>query len=49
MDYPRIISVRVPHVFNNTEISITLHSGLTTLVGTNGAGKTQTLKAIRGS
>ena len=46
MDFPCELKVTVPHIFKD-EISITLNPGLTTLVGANASGKTQTLKALR--
>lgn len=47
MDYPYSATINVPNVFETQSINITLHSGLTTFVGPNGSGKTQTLKAFR--
>lgn len=47
MDYPHTIDFTVDKVFGEQKISITLYSGVTTLVGTNASGKTQTLKALR--
>ncbi len=47
MDYPNTIECKVETVFGNQNVKVTLYSGLTTFVGTNASGKTQTLKAIR--
>lgn len=47
MDYPYTIKVKVSKIFGDCETAVTLYSGLTTFVGTNASGKTQTLKAIR--
>ena len=38
---------KVPHVFNEHEVSLTLYKGLTFLLGPNGTGKTQTLHSLR--
>lgn len=38
---------KVPHVFNEQEVSLTLYKGLTFLIGANGTGKTQTLHALK--
>ena len=38
---------KVPHVFNEQEVSLTLYKGLTFLIGANGTGKTQTLHVLR--
>ena len=38
---------KVPHVFNEHEVSLTLYKGLTFLLGANGTGKTQTLHSLR--
>ena len=47
MNYPYNLTFKVDKIFGTQDISITLHSGLTTFVGTNASGKTQTLKALR--
>lgn len=47
MNYPYELSTKVKKIFGDTDVKITLYSGLTTFVGTNASGKTQTLKAIR--
>ena len=47
MEYPYSIEIKVPNIFEGEVITITLYSGVTTLVGPNGSGKTQTLKSIR--
>ena len=47
MEYPYTLHLNVEKIFGNQEVQITLYSGLTTLVGTNASGKTQTLKKIR--
>lgn len=47
MDYPKKIDFKVDKIFGNRDVTITLYSGVTTFIGTNGSGKTQTLKAIR--
>jgi len=44
--YPYICKMKVEKVFVK-EISVTLNSGLTTFIGPNGVGKTQTLKTLR--
>ena len=38
---------KVPPVFNEHEVSLTLYKGLTFLLGANGTGKTQTLHSLR--
>ena len=38
---------KVPHVFNEHEVSLMLYKGLTFLLGPNGTGKTQTLHSLR--
>lgn len=47
MEYPHTLHINVEKIFGNQEVQITLYSGLTTFVGTNASGKTQTLKKIR--
>lgn len=47
MNYPYTIKLNVNKIFEDNEVDITLYSGLTTFVGTNGSGKTQTLKVLR--
>lgn len=47
MGYPISFNFKVNNVFGNNDVNITLYSGLTTFVGTNASGKTQTLKALR--
>lgn len=47
MDYPYTIKVKVSKMFGDCETAVAFYSGLTTFVGTNASGKTQTLKAIR--
>lgn len=47
MEYPKTLTVKVSKVFGTQDVNITLYSGLTTFVGTNASGKTQTLKALR--
>lgn len=47
MEYPSTLTVRVNKVFDASDVNVTLYSGLTTFVGTNASGKTQTLKALR--
>ncbi len=47
MDYPKVLDFKVGKIFGEQEVHITLYSGFTTFVGTNAAGKTQTLKALR--
>lgn len=47
MNYPHTLSFKVDKIFGTQDVCITLHSGLTTFVGTNASGKTQTLKALR--
>lgn len=47
MDYPKVLDLKIEKIFGNQEVQITLYSGFTTFVGTNAAGKTQTLKALR--
>lgn len=46
MEYPYVCKLQVDNVFNS-EIEITLYSGVTIFVGPNGSGKTQTLKKMR--
>lgn len=46
MQYPVECKLNVPKILKD-EITIKINSGLTTFVGPNGSGKTQTLKAIR--
>lgn len=38
---------KVPHVFGEQEVTVTLYKGLTFLLGANGTGKTQTLHSLR--
>ena len=47
MEYPKELRFKVNNIFGTEDITITLYSGLTTFVGANGSGKTQTLKALR--
>ena len=47
MDYPHTLNFKVDKIFGQQDIQITLYSGLTTFVGTNASGKTQTLKTLR--
>ena len=47
MEYPKELSFKVDNIFGPEAVTITLYSGLTTFVGANGSGKTQTLKALR--
>lgn len=47
MEYPKELKSKVNNIFGPEDIAITLYSGLTTFVGANGSGKTQTLKALR--
>ena len=47
MDYPARYEFRVEKIFGKQGIAITLYSGLTTFIGPNASGKTQTLKALR--
>ena len=47
MEYPISLNFKVNNVFGNKDVRITLYDGLTTFVGTNASGKTQTLKALR--
>lgn len=47
MEYPKELRFKVNNIFGSEDITITLYSGLTTFVGANGSGKTQTLKALR--
>lgn len=47
MNYPHTLNFKVDKVFGSQNVQITLYSGLTTFVGTNASGKTQTLKALR--
>lgn len=47
MDYPFECRFKVTNISTEKDVSITLFSGLTTFVGPNASGKTQTLKALR--
>lgn len=47
MEYPYTINLIVKNIFGDKKIPLTLYSGITTFVGTNASGKTQTLKALR--
>jgi predicted ATPase len=47
MEYPRELKVKVSKIFGEQDVYITLYSGLTSFVGTNASGKTQTLRALR--
>ena len=47
MEYPQICTFKVPYIFSNNPVKITLNSSITTLIGPNGTGKTQTLKALK--
>jgi hypothetical protein len=39
--------MQVPGLYNETEVSLTVNSGMTVLVGPNGAGKTQFMRALK--
>ena len=47
MNYPYQCNLKVEKIFGEQQVGITLYSGLTTFVGANASGKTQTLKALR--
>lgn len=47
MEYPHRCIIKVENIFGENDVHITLNSGITVLVGANGLGKTQTLKALR--
>lgn len=47
MTYPYELTFKLDKIFGSDDVKITLYSGLTIFVGTNGSGKTQTLKALR--
>lgn len=47
MNYPKECRLKVEKIHGNQDVIITLYSGITTFVGPNAAGKTQTLKALR--
>lgn len=47
MNYPYTSTIKVPNIFRDKDITIMFYSGVTTLIGPNGSGKTQTLKALR--
>ncbi|MBN9381065.1 MAG: AAA family ATPase [Chitinophagaceae bacterium] len=47
MPFPITLNFQVQHLFNSQQITFTLNSGLTILVGPNGSGKTQVLKALK--
>lgn len=47
MNYPYKCNLKVEKVFGEQQVGITLYSGLTTFVGANASGKTQTLKVLR--
>lgn len=47
MGYPINLKFKVNNVFGDNDVNITLYSGLTTFVGTNASGKTQTLKVLK--
>ena len=47
MEYPLSCTLKIPHIFANNDVIITLNSNVTTFVGPNGTGKTQTLKSIK--
>lgn len=47
VNYPHTLNFKVNKIFGDQDVQITIHSGLTTFVGTNASGKTQTLKALR--
>ena len=47
MEYPINLKFKVNNVFGDNDVNITLYSGLTTFLGTNASGKTQTLKVLR--
>ncbi len=47
MTYPYQISLKVDKIYGEQDVNITLYTGITTFVGTNASGKTQTLKALR--
>ncbi len=47
MNYPATYSFFVNNCFNKEQVNITFYYGLTTFIGANASGKTQTLKALR--
>lgn len=47
MNYPHTFDLRIDKIYGQQVFQITLYSGLTTFVGTNASGKTQTLKTLR--
>lgn len=47
MPYPISKKIKVDKIFRNQEIELNFHSGLTTLVGPNACGKTQTLRVLQ--
>lgn len=47
MSFPVAVSFRLVDLFDSQEHDLTLHSGLTTLVGQNGSGKSQLLRALK--
>ncbi len=47
MPFPINLTFSIPYLFNNQQIQLSLNAGLTVLVGPNGSGKTQVLKALK--
>ncbi|MDI6879769.1 MAG: AAA family ATPase [Desulfitobacteriaceae bacterium] len=47
MPFPMNLVIKIPLIFGENDINITLYSGLTTFVGPNGSGKTQVMKHLK--
>ncbi len=49
MPFPISFEYQIPELFGSEKQSISLYGGITTLIGPNGSGKTQVLRALRNS
>lgn len=47
MPFPITLNFQIAQLYNNSQVSITINSGLSVLVGPNGSGKTQFMRALK--
>lgn len=47
MPFPLTLNFQIPNLYNNSQVSVSINSGLTVLVGPNGSGKTQFMRALK--